>query len=147
MPNVNPGAPTVAPGIPTGSQLNQYPQWGVGQINGTYTTIEAKSAADKQKDISQGYVTWFVDKASAQSFADSENNNFLNGTLGISNPFSSIQNALSAFYDVVTNGKMWRSLGWLLLGVLLIIFGIVLWIGPTAFKATPIGRVASLAGR
>lgn len=58
--------------------------------------------------------------------------------------FSSIQNALTAFYDKVTDGKMWRSLGWLLLGILLIIAGLILWIGPTAFKASPIGRVATL---
>lgn len=53
--------------------------------------------------------------------------------LGPSNPlavFSSITNALSAFYDVLTNGKMWRSLGWLLLGVALIGAGLYLWIGP-----------------
>lgn len=54
--------------------------------------------------------------------------------------FSSIQNALTAFYDKVTDGKMWRSLGWLLLGVLLIITGLVLWIGPGALKASPYGR-------
>jgi len=40
--------------------------------------------------------------------------------------FTSIQNALSGFYDVLTNGKMWRSLGWLLLGVLLMIAGVAL---------------------
>jgi hypothetical protein len=43
--------------------------------------------------------------------------------------FSSIQNALSAFYAKVTDGKMWRSLGWLALGVLLIFIGLRLWIG------------------
>lgn len=58
--------------------------------------------------------------------------------------FSSVQNALSAFYDQVTNGKMWRSLGWLLGGVLLIIFGLALWLTPAALKATPVGRAASM---
>lgn len=42
--------------------------------------------------------------------------------------FSSVQNALTAFYRAVTNGKMWRSLGWLLLGLVLIIMGAALWI-------------------
>ena len=49
--------------------------------------------------------------------------------------FSSTENALSAFYDVVTNGKIWRSLGWLLLGILLIFIGLWLWVGP---KSLPI---------
>jgi hypothetical protein len=38
--------------------------------------------------------------------------------------FSSVQNALTAFYDMLANGRMWRSLGWLLLGVVLIVTGV-----------------------
>lgn len=57
---------------------------------------------------------------------------------------SSVTNALSTIYDNFTDVKMWRSLGWLLLGILLIISGLALWLGPTAFKASPIGRVATL---
>lgn len=55
-------------------------------------------------------------------------------------PFSSIQNALSAFYRKVTDGKMWRSLGWILLGVLLMIMGIALYL-----RKTIGGTLASLA--
>jgi uncharacterized BrkB/YihY/UPF0761 family membrane protein len=40
--------------------------------------------------------------------------------------FSSVQNALSGIYDKLTDGKMWRSLGWLLLGVVLMIMGLAL---------------------
>lgn len=58
--------------------------------------------------------------------------------------FSSVQNALTGFYDKVTDGKMWRSLGWLLLGILLILSGLAMWLGPTALKQTPIGRIATL---
>lgn len=57
--------------------------------------------------------------------------------------FTDIATALSAFYAKVTDGKMWRSVGWLLLGVVLIIFGLVLWIGPGAVKASPYGRAFS----
>ena len=60
---------------------------------------------------------------------------------GVSIPsFSSVESALSAFYDKVTDGKMWRSLGWLILGVFLIVFGLILWIGPGALRASPYGR-------
>lgn len=58
------------------------------------------------------------------------------------NVFSSIQNALTAFYDAVTNGKMWRSLGWLILGVLLMIMGVALWLKGSISPA----QAAALAG-
>lgn len=50
---------------------------------------------------------------------------------GAISAFSSIQNALSAFYAELTNGKMWRSLGWLLLGIALMGLGAWLWIKPS----------------
>lgn len=62
----------------------------------------------------------------------------------IPSPFGDVAGALSAFYDKLTDGKMWRSVGWLGLGVWLILAGLLLWIGPTAFKATPVGRAAAL---
>lgn len=61
-------------------------------------------------------------------------------------PFASVQDGLSAFYRVVTNGKMWRSLGWLLLGLALMFTGIGLWIGPAAARRSPLG-VATDFGR
>jgi hypothetical protein len=56
----------------------------------------------------------------------------------IPNAYSSVQNALSGFYDVLTNGKMWRSLGWTLLGVVLLFIAILLLIGPSAERAAPL---------
>jgi hypothetical protein len=58
----------------------------------------------------------------------------------IPSAFGDVASALSAFYDKLTDGKMWRSLGWLLLGVLLITFGLILWLGPGALKASPYGQ-------
>lgn len=66
-----------------------------------------------------------------------------NAEATVTGGFSSVSNALTAFYRKVTDGKMWRSLGWLLLGIALIIAGLVLWIGPGAVKASPYGRAAS----
>jgi hypothetical protein len=37
----------------------------------------------------------------------------------------------------LTDGKFWRSLGWLLLGVLLMLLGAGWWIGPKAAAAMP----------
>ena len=60
--------------------------------------------------------------------------------------FSSIQNALTAFYDKLTDGKMWRSLGWLLLGVLLIFIGLGLLGVPYFLRHSPAGLAAKVAG-
>lgn len=39
------------------------------------------------------------------------------------------------FIKALTDGKMWRSLGWMLLGVLLIFIGLFLWVGKEAVPA------------
>jgi hypothetical protein len=54
-------------------------------------------------------------------------------------PFEDTAHALTAFYEVVTNGKMWRSLGWLLLGVLIMILGL----GLLLKDQTPAGAILS----
>lgn len=53
------------------------------------------------------------------------------GVPGLSNPLSGIDQIgadLEAFYKDITDGKMWRSLGWLVLGLTLVIAGIFLWL-------------------
>jgi hypothetical protein len=42
--------------------------------------------------------------------------------------------SLTAFFATITDGKMWRSLGWILLGIMIMAFGINLWL------KNPIGR-------
>jgi hypothetical protein len=39
------------------------------------------------------------------------------------------------FFSGITDGKMWRSLGWLLLGILIFLIGLAMWIGK---EATPL---------
>ena len=63
-------------------------------------------------------------------------------TGGALTSFSSVANALSAFYAEVTNGKMWRSLGWLLLGVILMFAGILMLIG----RRSPAAAATGLLG-
>lgn len=46
----------------------------------------------------------------------------------------------------LTDGKMWRSLGWLLLGILLMFIGIALWIGPSAARRSPLGIAREVLG-
>lgn len=50
---------------------------------------------------------------------------------GIANPLAplgDIAAALKSFYSAVTDGKMWRSIAWILLGLLLLVNGILLWL-------------------
>jgi hypothetical protein len=42
----------------------------------------------------------------------------------------------------LTDGKMWRSLGWLFLGIILMLLGVAWWIGPAAARVSPAGAVA-----
>jgi len=51
-------------------------------------------------------------------------------TGSLPNPLAGIAGAFEAFFSAVTDGKLWRSLGWLLLGIILIMAGVYLWIVP-----------------
>lgn len=42
----------------------------------------------------------------------------------------------------LTDGKLWRSLGWLLLGIVLMLLGVLWWIGPSAARRSPAGAAA-----
>lgn len=44
-----------------------------------------------------------------------------------------------SFFATITDGKMWRSLGWIILGVIVMAFGINLWLH------NPLGRAAGRA--
>jgi hypothetical protein len=50
----------------------------------------------------------------------------------------SMANVLAAIWADLTDGKMWRSLGWLLAGLVLMITGIWLWIGHPLPSVVPV---------
>jgi hypothetical protein len=51
------------------------------------------------------------------------------GVAGAFDALSGIAGALSAFYTAITDGKLWRSVGWLLLGIFLLGLGAFLMSG------------------
>jgi len=53
-------------------------------------------------------------------------------TGSLPNPLAGIAGAAEAFFTAVTDGKLWRSLGWVLLGIILVMAGVYLWIVPPA---------------
>ncbi len=50
------------------------------------------------------------------------------------------------FFTGLTDGKIWRSLGWIVLGIALMLAGVLWWIGPSAARRSPAG-IAAGAGR
>ena len=100
--------------------------------------IQIPGAADTDTEQQAGQQ--FLNDVVAGDFGTSWNpvTNVANAA-GISSPFTSIEHGLSAFYDVLTNGKMWRSLGWLALGIVLMLAGLGWWLK----GATPAGQIVS----
>lgn len=53
--------------------------------------------------------------------------------------FGQVAAAIRAFWDAVTNGPMWRCIGWIILGLVLAFMGIRLWLGkPVLPKVIPV---------
>lgn len=95
------------------------------KLNIPASDTEGQAAAEAKKEFPSGTAPT---TSVGQQVANSA------GVGGAVSSFTSVQNALSAFYDKLTDGKMWRSLGWLLLGVILIISGVAMLIGEKALN-------------
>jgi hypothetical protein len=70
-------------------------------------------------------------------------------TTGSATTFSSfgdVAHALSAFYTTVTDGKRWRSIGWILLGLLLMFVGLAMLGIPALIRKTPASFAAKAVG-
>ncbi len=53
------------------------------------------------------------------------------GSVSLSNPLSGLEAIARVMGDLgraITDGKMWRSLGWIVLGLIVFGFGLVLWL-------------------
>jgi len=83
------------------------------ELNIAGTATEAQAAAEAQKEFPAGktpttsVATEAANTAGGASFVDTAH-------------------ALGAFYDKITDYKMWRSLGWLAAGFVLMILGVAL---------------------
>jgi len=88
---------------------NQFPQWGIGQISGTWKTIEAKTSAEKIADMNLGYLDWFTSQAAAQQQISSQTS-ALNGQIPV----------VGNWFDTFS----WMQAGEVLLGLVLIAVGV-----------------------
>jgi hypothetical protein len=124
----------------------------VFQAGSSTDATALSSAATSGQSVSLHNIIWtnvsgpYSSQSAAQAAltkvqATSPAPGLLQQTTGINpNAFSSIQNALSAFYDKVTDGKMWRSLGWIILGIFLLLIGLALLLRSKVESA--VGQVA-----
>jgi hypothetical protein len=62
--------------------------------------------------------------------------------VSLAGPFTGLVHVVEAIWTELTDGKMWRSVGWLLLGVALMLLGVAWWIGPSAARRSPLGLAA-----
>lgn len=53
---------------------------------------------------------------------------------------------IEGIWTELTDGRMWRSLGWILLGIVLMLAGVAWWIGPSAARRGPAGIIAEGLG-
>lgn len=56
--------------------------------------------------------------------------------------WGALAGVISGIWTELKDGRMWRSLGWLVLGVIVMLLSVLWWIGPSAGRASPIGLAA-----
>ena len=61
-------------------------------------------------------------------------------------PIAGLVTVIEGVWAGITDGKFWRSLGWLLLGITLMLLGVLWWIGPSSARQGP-AEAAGAAGR
>lgn len=144
MPNPNPAQP-IPPGG-AGGDPGKFPQYGLNPNNGEIKV--ANDGQEKVKLIDQGYVDWFTSRKAAEDAAKGMKGTF--GTGNVPNPLhglDSIGATLQAFYADLTDWKLWRSLGWIVLGVALVIAGLYLWFRTSGMYSRLEGEFTSAVGK
>jgi len=106
-----------------------------------WVMIQGAPDSDTQAQALQQLLQDVADGDYGESFGNT--GGAIAGTLGVSNPFSSVADALTKIWAKLSDAKMWRSLGWLLLGIGLMIIGAGLLLRKSI--NTEIGQIAKAA--
>jgi hypothetical protein len=116
-----------------------FPQWGIDQTappaagqagGGTWKITEAKTAADKARLLTQGYLLWFTSQKAAQDFINSQYGAF-NGSI----PGGQVFAGLSDFFGRLTEANTWLRAGEIAIGIVLIGIGVAKLTGTTNLVA------------
>lgn len=142
-----------APDAPSGEPSYTFFQGAESQADAEALKIVAGSAAgpySSQADAQQAVKSGSVKKP--PSTAQASNDPSLANVPGVGGAVSAAESGLSgigdiaaamkSFYTAVTDGKMWRSVAWILLGLLLLVNGILLWLKIPQKAAGVAGRAA-----
>jgi hypothetical protein len=132
MANIPPGGTGIAPG--TATPGSGYPQWGVGGgqpgSSAGWNIVEATDATEQQTYEGQGYLVWFSTQAAAQAYISSESSLAGSGNLpsvpGLAalGWLQDIGHWLGVAVAALTDKYTWISVGWLLLGLLLVVIAL-----------------------
>ena len=78
-------------------------------------------------------MSWWSDLVLAVESAQGGESNVINtsgpATASVPAPLSGITTVIEGIWAGITDGKLWRSLGWIILGVVLMLMGAASWIG------------------
>ena len=95
-------------------------------------------------------MSWWSDLVLAVESAQGGESNVINtagpATASVPAPLSGITTVIEGIWAGITDGKFWRSLGWLLLGIVLMLLGVSWWLGPSAAMGSPLGAAARRLG-
>lgn len=140
MPNP-PGNNPAPPGSVGDSK--KFPQYGLDTKSGK--VVVAQNYAQKVAYSKKGFFFWFDTRKAAEK-EEATQKGF--GSGNVSNPLSGIDSigaSIEAFYDTITDGKLWRSISWITLGALLLLAGIFLWFRGSDLYKSAEGAIGSAA--
>jgi hypothetical protein len=109
-----------------------YPQYGVSMTSGGQIAT-ANDAEQKADYTTKGYIIWFTSKSAASDFISSQANagagdtgaGVVHDVLDTAGALTEAAHWIGDFVTHLTDVHMWISLGWLALGLLLLVAGIV----------------------
>ncbi len=138
---------------------NNQPVAGVGVTATTFAGTKAQADARAAKVVDGTVTGPYATEAAALAAIKAAGGSGSGSTVtsppagpqqpSVPNPLAGLEGLAKIFGDFftgLTDGKMWRSLGWIVLGIALMLAGVLWWIGPSAARRSPAG-IAAGAGR
>jgi hypothetical protein len=50
------------------------------------------------------------------------------GAPNVQTPWTSVLTLMEGYWAGLTDGKLWRSLGWIILGIVMMLLGVAIWV-------------------
>lgn len=127
-----PAGITAGPGPNGGGVPQHYPQYGLMPSSGQI--VAAQNGTQKVADIEKGYVQWYQTRQAAENAYKGEQGFFGTGSVDIAALIPGLSGLIELghwigdFIAHITDLYMWISLGWISLGLVLLVVGILMWL-------------------